>query len=346
MSESPLGDIIWLCLVAHQLATEVYENLKRNTKNPEHAKFWDEMVEREQESRELWEQVVSLVGAGPLPPLFANPMETKNDLTAIRDEILTIERESQHIEDSHEAFLLALNLELHLLHPAFETICQYFSTAAGIENRESNYELRLNRYVEAFKSFDDDKPELKLLGGAIRQLWQQNRQLAIQSKTDLLTGIYNRRGLFNTIEMLAHIAQRNSTAIGILMIDIDRFKEINDTHGHQKGDEIICWTANIIKQRIRSSDVVGRYGGEEFLVFLSPVEPAALEKIAEEIREKIETGSKTDTPVTISVGVAHGTLESGIRNRLHALIRTADRRLYMAKQNGRNQVVCSEKPVK
>ncbi len=346
MSESPLGDIIWLCLVAHQLATEVYDNLKRKTKHPDQRKFWDEMVERERESRDLWEQVVSLVGSGPLPPLFSDPVETKNDLTAVRDEILKIEIQSQNIEDNQKAFLLALNLELHLLHPAFETICQYFSTMAGTDKTERNYEWRLNRYVEAFKTFDDEKPELKLLGGAIRQLWQQNRQLAIQSKTDLLTGIYNRRGLFNTIEMLAHIAQRNTTEVGIMMIDIDHFKDINDTHGHQKGDEVICWTANMIKKRIRSSDVIGRYGGEEFMVFLSPVEPGALETIAEEIRSMIETQSQTDIPITISIGVAHGKLESGIRNHLQALVRTADRRLYMAKQKGRNRVICTDKLLK
>ena len=133
-----------------------------------------------------------------------------------------------------------------------------------------------------------------------------SKRLAMQTHVDYLTGILNRRGLFDTILPLSYLAKRNNYSIGIMMVDIDHFKIVNDTYGHQAGDRTLRSVAQIMKATVRSSDIVGRYGGEEFLVFLSPVDSDFLFTIAEKIRTEIESESKKDIPVTTSIGVSYG----------------------------------------
>lgn len=160
-----------------------------------------------------------------------------------------------------------------------------------------------------------------------------------QSTTDLLTNILNRRGILNAINMLAPLSKRNNYDIGIMMIDIDNFKRVNDTYGHQKGDYVLKKVAAIIKNSVRTSDVFGRYGGEEFLLFLSPVEVDALPKLAEKLCRSIENKTKDDLPVTVSIGVSNGVLKLGNKEEIDDLIKKADESLYQAKNSGRNQVV-------
>jgi diguanylate cyclase (GGDEF)-like protein len=124
-----------------------------------------------------------------------------------------------------------------------------------------------------------------------------------------------------------------------MMIDIDHFKKINDIHGNLKGDEVLRSTAQIIKSGIRSSDIAGRYGGEEFLIYLSNVAPEYLFTIAEKVRKAVESQSSTGIPVTISIGASCGLIRENIESEVDGLIQKADIRLYAAKESGRNRVV-------
>jgi diguanylate cyclase len=154
-------------------------------------------------------------------------------------------------------------------------------------------------------------------------------------------GILNRRGFFNTVGILAHLAKRRQYATGVMMIDIDHFKRVNDSYGHQTGDDVLSGAAEIIKNALRNTDVIGRYGGEEILVFLSPVEIDALPAIAEEIRHAVEEETRSQIPITVSIGVAGGIFQDSVEDELAALIWKADHCLYDAKNMGRNQVrVC------
>jgi diguanylate cyclase (GGDEF)-like protein len=125
------------------------------------------------------------------------------------------------------------------------------------------------------------------------------------------------------------------------MIDIDHFKRINDTHGHQTGDEVLMSVAQLISGSVRKSDLVGRYGGEEFLVFLPQVDGRGLRRIAEKVRSAVERGTREWLPATVSVGAASTDFAEGVEPGLASLIRLADRHLYRAKSDGRNRVVAN-----
>jgi two-component system cell cycle response regulator len=156
--------------------------------------------------------------------------------------------------------------------------------------------------------------------------------------TDGLTNTANRKQLDAILDEEIPRAQRYGHPLALLMLDIDRFKDINDTHGHLVGDYVLCGLASILQRRLRPTDKLGRYGGEEFCVILPETDAAAATQIAEELRALVEehafeTGGKR-LVVTISIGVA------GLRDEMtrEAFYQLADERLYAAKHAGRNRV--------
>ena len=156
---------------------------------------------------------------------------------------------------------------------------------------------------------------------------------------DPLTGINNRASMDQHIEHEVLSALRHATPLSMLMIDIDHFKSINDAHGHPVGDAVLTAVANCIARCTRDSDVVFRYGGEEFAVILTNTKSAGARLLAERIRgavEELEThAGGTTVQVTASVGIA----ELGAGDSKVDLIERADTMLYRAKFRGRNQVV-------
>jgi diguanylate cyclase (GGDEF)-like protein len=163
--------------------------------------------------------------------------------------------------------------------------------------------------------------------------------------TDTLTGINNRRFFDQRIEEEIARSKRTSLPLTCLLLDIDYFKRINDTYGHQTGDCVLADVAKIIQSQLRTTDVLARYGGEEFSVLLTNTEKKDALDIAERIRECIESykyrlNDQDQLDVTISIGLA--ILDRRIERdesklNSHLLIKNADQALYQAKESGRNQ---------
>ena len=193
-------------------------------------------------------------------------------------------------------------------------------------------------FKKPIKPVDDLKAEVSRLRRMIR--------------TDELTGVLNRRGIqeeFGTLFDEAkyareHEARRrlNFTDICVLFFDLDNFKPINDTYGHDAGDAVLVELAQTLSQNIRGLDRVGRWGGEEFLVLLVGANEKEGAAKAEKILEKIRAMKVKEAPrqITASIGVA--SIELSEARTLDALIEYADKAMYDAKKNkGKNTVVCS-----
>ena len=161
------------------------------------------------------------------------------------------------------------------------------------------------------------------------------------SLTDQLTGLYNRRYLEEILDKIAGSAIREESLLGILMIDVDYFKKVNDTLGHDAGDEVLKELSKVLVKSVRDSDFVVRFGGEEFIIVLQNVKTEeGIIKVAEKIREafeslKISVNGKTLTK-TISVGVSVFPIDT---QKIWEAIKFADLALYEAKRTGRNKVV-------
>jgi diguanylate cyclase (GGDEF)-like protein len=174
-----------------------------------------------------------------------------------------------------------------------------------------------------------------------RQLLEANERLRHMSRTDGLTGLENRRSIERQLELMMAHGERLDEPLSCLMADLDRFKSVNDEHGHHAGDAVLKQFAIILKRAAREIDVVGRYGGEEFIVLLpgTVVDDAAT--FAERVRKEVESHTFVfeggTIRRTVSFGVA-GWPHPRVSN-CDRIVRSADDALYVAKETGRNRVV-------
>lgn len=161
--------------------------------------------------------------------------------------------------------------------------------------------------------------------------------LTINSTLDKLTGAYNRRYFEEVMNILLDNAENTNNIFGIIMLDIDDFKGVNDKYGHQTGDKVLAKVIKEVKNTIYKNDIVGRYGGEEFLILIPDADEEKVINLAEKIRENIEQakilGKKR--PITVSVGAAIGGNEV-LSSR--EIINRVDRALYKSKNTGKNKV--------
>ncbi|MBI9090830.1 MAG: EAL domain-containing protein [Desulfobacterium sp.] len=165
----------------------------------------------------------------------------------------------------------------------------------------------------------------------------KNQELKILASCDPMTLCLNRRSLGKRFDALFTQAKANGEALCCLMADIDFFKKVNDNYGHSTGDQVIKAVADVLKTATRDTDLVGRYGGEEFCVVLPKLHLNQAVQIAERIRKTIEKQSCSGVKVTLSQGVS--SIEFNASNP-EELINQADKALYAAKESGRNRVIC------
>lgn len=176
---------------------------------------------------------------------------------------------------------------------------------------------------------------------ANHELESKNHELQERATRDALTGLYNRTFFAEALNAAINAASRTAGAIGLVFSDIDHFKRLNDTYGHQFGDEVLRLVGNIYDDVVRKSDVVARYGGEEFVVLVHQPTEKGLEKLSERLRLAIESGAfwfeGKRVPVTISIGAAIVLPERDPGDLALRLVAAADEAMYESKQNGRNQ---------
>ena len=174
---------------------------------------------------------------------------------------------------------------------------------------------------------------------ALRNSWLLER-LREMAAIDPLTGIANRRSFETTLQQDLARAARTGESVSLVMIDIDHFKQVNDSRGHQAGDDVLCEVARILASQCREYDTAARYGGEEFVIILPGCAAAEAAATAERCRQAV-SAITTATPLTASAGVA---TSSGHLIDGNILIQAADRALYQAKRAGRDRVIGAELP--
>ena len=173
------------------------------------------------------------------------------------------------------------------------------------------------------------------------ELAEANARLAQLAVTDGLTGLYNHRHFHERIALEVERSQRSGLPLSLLMLDVDHFKQFNDTFGHPAGDEVLRQLARVLTDTRRANDVVARYGGEEFAVILVDTAKFTAAKVAERVRERVAGHDFSDAApragrLSVSVGVATFPDDG---TDAEALVRAADTALYAAKRAGRNRVV-------
>jgi diguanylate cyclase (GGDEF)-like protein len=191
--------------------------------------------------------------------------------------------------------------------------------------------------------------ELKYAQNQLKKMLEEQKELVKKletlANTDSLTGVWNRRYVLNLAEQETQRCQRYNRPLSVLMIDIDHFKCVNDTYGHAIGDEVLIMMTETVMNYLRTVDVLGRFGGEEFVALLPETDSKAAVITAERIRENIE---KMTIPingklVSITVSIGVGSYQKNDTS-IDLIIKRADEALYQAKNQGRNQVIAHHFP--
>jgi diguanylate cyclase (GGDEF)-like protein len=167
-------------------------------------------------------------------------------------------------------------------------------------------------------------------------------ELAKAARTDPLTGLLNRRAMFEHLEHELARCRRSGSPFVVLLGDVDHFKQINDTYGHDVGDRVLARLAEKLKRSLRNEDLVARWGGEEFLALLPDTRIAGGMTTAEKVRRNVESERFDENGKAISLSFSFGVAEIDPEGSLTACIQRADRALYQAKQAGRNRVVAAD----
>lgn len=180
--------------------------------------------------------------------------------------------------------------------------------------------------------------EIKLMGKKIHKLEEELEYARQESKEDFLTKLYNKRALDEFMDIKEAEFERYGHNFSIVMFDIDHFKKVNDNFGHGAGDAILSAFANIIKKEARSVDIIGRFGGEEFMAILSETDVNGAAIFAEKVRKHVQRAKFMYKKERIAVTVSAGISERVKHTTLKAVVNSADEYLYKAKNDGRNQV--------
>jgi diguanylate cyclase (GGDEF)-like protein len=338
MNENVMQDIVKLCLEIDKAACTTYEQLATVATEPRLKLFWEEMQAEESQHVDFWERALRHSQQSPLPQLFDAPEVVITELQNIIPKVNELLARSADLSDSAESLLLAYRFEFYLLHPAFGTLFKLLRKVIGGICPEDGYEQHIQQFVDIMMEYGKATPTLELLAETLKRLWKETRDFGKLTSTDSLTELLTRRAFTEIAEYMSYLAKRNDTHVCLLILDLDHFKHINDNHGHQAGDEVLRSVGRTIKKALRQSDVAGRYGGEEFVVFMPETTPEKAPEIAERLRRLIADIQLSDHNVTCSIGGFISNLNSYPALSLDDMIGRADKALYLAKASGRNCV--------
>lgn len=213
------------------------------------------------------------------------------------------------------------------------------------EKRDLLHGLQVGADDYLTKPFDANELHARLITGsrilALQDaLLQKENQLRFEASHDRLTGLWNRGAILDFLQRELARAERSGHVLGLVMLDVDHFKKVNDTHGHQVGDVVLQAVAKRLAGAIRQYDWIGRYGGEEFLAIINSGINDDISVVGERLRSSVADKpvviQKGELKVTVSAGLALSPL--GAHVGCDALVAAADQALYRAKNNGRNRV--------
>lgn len=205
---------------------------------------------------------------------------------------------------------------------------------------DGSYKWLLNRGMVVSRS-EDGQP-LRMIGTStdITERKQLEEEFKRQARVDFLTGVSNRRHFMEQAEQEIQRTNRYDTPLSLLMLDIDLFKQVNDTYGHKSGDDVLRTMATACRETLREIDIIGRIGGEEFAILLPETDKAEAADVAERLRavlanQKVPLEAGIPIHFTVSIGVASRTSK---KDNIDTLLNLADEALYQAKKYGRNRV--------
>jgi diguanylate cyclase (GGDEF)-like protein len=335
-----MREILETCVRIERTAERLYRDMAERCEHPAVADCLAKMGRDESTHATWWEDLIGSHDAGLLPDLWDDSSDARERVTETLEAVTSAVPPSGRLSGD-EALAAAAAMELFLADQTFFDLLHFAGTGAADE-RDEEYDRHVRRLVAAIEEHGTGGIE-SLLGVQLQRAWRESRALAGAAARDPLTG------LGNISAFKAHALQwsawcaRYGHPMSLLLLDLDHFRDVNETHGHEAGDTTLVAVADAVRAAVRASDVPARYGSDEFAILApetGPEEARSLAlRIADIVRDALVASEAGLVRPTVSIGIAVVLDPPDSEPRsIEEVTTSADRALYAAKQSGRDRV--------
>lgn len=337
-----MREILELCIEMDLLAQRAYSAMSDRCQNEDLARTFKQMAIEEGSHVGWWNDLLGAWDRGLLPDLINDTSELTASLRDLRSELEESIPATLPERSDDEMLTTAARIEFFMIDPIFGELID-LTVPAQADRRHEAYSAHLQRLIEAIEHHYEAGSLAAFLAGILSRTWRDNMALSVYATRDPLTGIHNRRALDTHLEQWSAWSARYGHPIGVALVDIDYFKGVNDDHGHAFGDIALRKIADALKRATRSSDLVVRYGGDEFAIIAPETDPdefaKLLERMVATVREiDLRDAEGRRVPLSVSAGGAVAVDPPASHPRgPDRLLAAADQSLYTAKLSGRDR---------
>ncbi|MBN2587849.1 MAG: GGDEF domain-containing protein [Candidatus Fermentibacteraceae bacterium] len=322
-----------------KLARDLYALFASRTEDPELRLFWSQLSDDEGSHLEFWKGLTEMSGILPFAMMIDDPdalLATLEKTMGIASEVVEELRNDPEKRISvTDSLMTAYRLEFYMLDSSFQTLFQSLRFLQNDFDPVREYDEHIGRFAKGLNEFGAGRLETELLSETLSRLWSENTRLAAQTLEDSLTGALNRRGFFTMGAQICALMRRRHSPVGLLMLDLDRFKQLNDSRGHTQGDLALAHTVRTLRGMLRESDLICRYGGDEFIVLLP--DTLNTEAVSRKIMTGLNDSLRETFGISVTAGLAQGLIDCDrVVDCLNGLLRKADEDLCRLKARARD----------
>ncbi len=330
-----MREVLRLCIELDRQAAVTYERLARLA-HGDLATTFAMLAKEERQHVDWWSELLAAWETGLVPDivdehgLLARLREVKDDLDSSVPEDLTS-------LDTDGMLDLAVRFEFFMLDHAFSELSDYMQPGSHVSHHEA-YFRHVTRLVEAVEKHYSQQRMAGFLASILLRVYRDQQRLASLAVRDQLTGLYNRRGLLGHLRQWLAWSARYGRPVAVMLIDVDDFKRVNDRLGHAAGDEALRQVADALRTGVRTSDVLGRFGGDEFLVLAPETSRDELQQLMNRLTTSVrDAAARDDGSPALTVSIGGSWAGGGTDIEPEKMIAAADASLYEAKAEGRDR---------
>lgn len=332
-----MREILEMCIRLDKTAENAYQELSATCSDKDLAETF-ELLSHEQGDRVAWWSDLLNAYEQGLVPDIVDEGHLRAHLRELDDEMTLALPERSAGLTPDEMLDAAAHLEFYLLDPAFGELASMTDPGASATRMDVSAK-HIDRLIVAIEARHSRYQLAQFLARVLRRSLRDQQRLAELATHDQLTGLLNRRGLYASLRQWSAWAARYGRPVGVALIDLDRFKQVNDSMGHTVGDRLLTTVASALSTISRESDVIGRYGGDEFLILAPECDEPNLARLLERVVATVRDAElRADDSVVRLTASAGGAWTSGaVPITPEQLLASADRSLYAAKLAGRDR---------
>jgi diguanylate cyclase (GGDEF)-like protein len=330
------------CIRIDTLALQTYQALAAACTDPELTPILETLAQDEEQRLAWWQEMRASWESGLLPDIINDSDRLALEMGHRLQEMEGVVPRDAAALSTEEILTTAAKLEFFMLDPVFAELIDLLEPASAADRNEWSLK-HLRALVNAIEARSEKGTLPAFLARVLTRAWDDNRALAAYATRDSLTGLLNRRALHSYLQQWTAWAARYGRPLGLVLLDIDGFKRVNDELGYGVGDQLLVAITAIVRETVRSSDLVARYGSDEFAIVAPEADVGELRtlstRIVEAVRElRVDVDDTRDVGVTVSVGSAVALGGPGAPPRsIDKLLSTADHALFAAKEQGRDR---------